>query len=194
MRWPVLAFSYSGIAHHDILATGYLVTALYLIEQLNKGKATETGLLSQKPAARGVLLGLTITTSMLPFFMVVLSSLYFLSLRRWQLLPIFLVRSLRRSAATLCLRRNQLRQSIPAAECRWLRDVRGHLFYFDPRNFGDKLAFYASSVAAYVPVFAVGLLGLSYYPRQLKRGTAVSHAACFDDFAGGVCLEYQIGW
>jgi peptidoglycan/LPS O-acetylase OafA/YrhL len=38
------------------------------------------------------------------------------------------------------------------------------------RNFGDKLAFYASSVVAYVPIFAVGLLGLSYYPREVKRG------------------------
>ena len=55
-------------------------------------------------------------------------------------------------------------------------------FHFDPRNFGDKLYFYASSVAAYVPVFAIGLLGLSYYPRQLKRRAAVSDAARFDGF------------
>ena len=163
------AFSYSGIAHHDILATGYLVIALYLIEQLNKGKATRR-VCYLKAGGAGVLLGLTITTSMLPFFMVVLSLLYFLSLRRWQLLPIFLVGLF---AGLLPL---FVYDAISFGNPFLLPNVAGSgmfadtFFYFDPRNFGDKLAFYASSVAAYVPVFAVGLLGLSYYPRQLKRG------------------------
>ena len=42
-------------------------------------------------------------------------------------------------------------------------------WHFEPRNFGDKLAFYARALIFYVPVFAVGLFGLSYYPRQIKR-------------------------
>jgi len=88
-------------------------SAFLLHLQLNKGNATRR-ICYLKAGGAGVLLGLTITTSMLPFFMGVVSVLYFLLLRRWQLLPVFPGWSLRRSAATLCLRRNQLRQCIPA--------------------------------------------------------------------------------
>lgn len=162
------AFSYSGIAHHDILATGYLVIAFYLILQLNQGGANSR-ICNLQAGGAGVLLGLTITTSMLPFFMVVLSVLYFFSLRRWQLLPIFLAGLF---AGLLPL---FVYDAISFGNPLLLPNVAGSgvfadtFFHFDPRNFGDKLYFYASSVAAYVPVFAIGLLGLSYYPRQLKR-------------------------
>lgn len=163
------AFAYSGIAHHDILATGFLVIAFYLILQLKQGKATRRVCYLNAGGA-GVLLGLTITTSMLPFFMVVLSVLYFLSLRRWQILPVFLAGLF---AGLLPL---FVYDAISFGNPLLLPNVAGSgvfadtFFHFDPRNFGDKLYFYASSVAAYVPVFAIGLLGLSYYPRQLKRG------------------------
>jgi len=74
-------FSYSGIAHHDALATGYLVIAFYFIFQLSRRQVEQHAYL--KSCAAGLLLGLTITTSMLPFFMVILCLLYFLLLRRW---------------------------------------------------------------------------------------------------------------
>ncbi|HEV7472400.1 MAG TPA: hypothetical protein VGN90_00020, partial [Pyrinomonadaceae bacterium] len=83
------AFAYSGIAHHDALATGYLVIAFYFILQLSRGSVTKRAFYL-KAAGAGLLLGLTITTSMLPFFMVVVCALYFLCLRRLELLPIFL--------------------------------------------------------------------------------------------------------
>jgi hypothetical protein len=103
--------------------------------------------------------------------MVVLSVLYFLSLRRWQLFPVFLAGLL---AGLLPL---FVYDAISFGNPFLLPNVAGSgmfadtFFHFDPRNFGDKLSFYASSVVAYVPVFAVGLLGLSYYPRRLKRGS-----------------------
>ncbi len=95
--------------------------------------------------------------------------LYFFSLRRWQLLPIFLAGLF---AGLLPL---FVYDAISFGNPLLLPNVAGSgvfadtFFHFDPKNFGDKLYFYASSVAAYVPVFAIGLLGLSYYPRQLKR-------------------------
>jgi hypothetical protein len=162
------AFSYSGIAHHDVLAGGYLLIAFYLLLQLSRQSATQlVGYI--KAGGAGLLLGLTITTSMLPFFMVVLLVLYFFWLRRWQLLPVFLVGL---AAGLLPL---FVYDAVSFANPFLLPNVAGSsmfsdtFFHFDARNFGNKLAFYATSVVAYVPVFAVGLLGLSYYPRQVKR-------------------------
>jgi hypothetical protein len=163
------AFAYSGIAHHDVLATGYLVIAFYLIMQLSRESATKRVSYFRAGGA-GLLLGLTITTSMLPFFMVVLSACYFFYLRRWRLVSVFLVGLF---TGLLPLFVYDL---VSFGNPFLLPNIAGSgmfadtFFHFDPRNLGDKLAFYASSIAAYVPVFAVGLLGLSYYPRQLKRG------------------------
>jgi 4-amino-4-deoxy-L-arabinose transferase-like glycosyltransferase len=163
------AFAYSGIAHHDALATGYLVLAFCLILQVSRGGATKRAAYL-KAAGAGLLLGLTITTSMLPFFMVVLCALYFLFLRRSKLLAVFLVGML---AGLLPL---FVYDAVSFGNPFLLPNVAGAgmfadtFFHFDPKNLGDKLVFYASSVAAYVLIFAVGLLGLSYYPRQIKRG------------------------
>jgi hypothetical protein len=162
------ALSYSGIAHHDVFATSYLVIAFYLMLQLSRGSATKR-VCYIKAGGAGLLLGLTVTTSMLPFFMVLLSLFYFLSLRRWQLLPVFLVGLL---AGLLPL---FVYDAVNFGNPFLLPNVVGSemfpdtFFHFDVRNFGDKLAFYAISLVAYVPVFAVGLLGLSHYPRQVKR-------------------------
>lgn len=163
------AFSYSGIAHHDVLASGYLVIAFYLLLQLSRGTATKR-VCHITAGGAGLLLGLTITTSMLPFFMVVLCVCYFLYLRRWQLLPAFLAGLL---AGLLPL---FVYDAVSFGNPFLLPNVAGSsmfpdtFFHLDVRNFGDKLAFYASSVVAYVPIFAIGLLGLSYYPREVKRG------------------------
>lgn len=165
------AFAYSGIAHHDALATGYLVIAFYLILQLSRGSATKRASYL-KAAGAGFLLGLTITTSMLPFFIVVVCVLYFLSLRRAVLLPLFLVGML---AGLLPL---FIYNVVSFGSPFLLPNIAGAgmfadtFFHFDPKNLGDKVVFYASSVAAYVPIFAVGLFGLSYYPRKIKRGPA----------------------
>jgi hypothetical protein len=162
------AFSYSGIAHHDVLASGYLVTALYLILQLSRKNTTKrAGYL--KAGGSGLLLGLTITTSMLPFFMVLLCVAYFLYLRRWELLPLFVV-GLFAGLLPLFIY-DAVSFGNPFLPPNIVgEDVFGDTFFhFDPRNFGDKLVFYASSVIAYMPVLAVGLFGFSYYPRQIKR-------------------------
>src|ERR1700730_2765845 len=91
--WPLLTtfayalattvFPYAGIAHHDALATGYLVLVIYLVFQLSRqGRPYGRGAILASGAA-GLLVGLTITTSMLAFFMALVSAIYFITLRRW---------------------------------------------------------------------------------------------------------------
>ncbi|HZE63019.1 MAG TPA: hypothetical protein VE056_04030, partial [Pyrinomonadaceae bacterium] len=145
----------------------YLVIAFYFIFQLSRQPHDRRAYL--KSCAAGLLLGLTITTSMLPFFMVILCLLYFLSLRRSGLLPIFLVGLL---AGLLPL---FIYDAVSFGNPFRLANIAGASMFadtfwrFEPRNFGDKLALYSRALVFYVPVFAVGLFGLSYYPGQIKR-------------------------
>lgn len=178
--WPVGAtlayglatttFPYSGIAHHDALATGYLVLAFYFIFQLSRRKVDEHTYL--KSCAAGLLLGLTITTSMLPFFMVVLCSVYFLSLRRWRLLPVFLIGLLAGLLPLFIFDAVSFGNPFRLANIAGASMFADTFWHFAPKNFGDKLAFYSRALVFYVPVFAIGLFGLSYYPREIKRSPA----------------------
>src|SRR5262245_61084346 len=98
--WPIataltfglgsLTFAYSGIAHHDTIATAFLVIAFYLIFTLARHNSSERSN-RLKAGLAGLCLGLTVTTSMLLFFMVIVVGIYFLSLRRWRLVAPFLI-------------------------------------------------------------------------------------------------------
>ena len=160
------AFSYSGIAHHDALATGYLVIAFCLIFQLSRGKATKRAAYLNA-AGSGLLLGLAITTSMLPFFMVIVCLFYFLSLRRWRLLPILVLGLI---AGLLPL---FIYNAVSFGNPLLLPNIAGNYsdtyFHFSPTNFGNKLALYAQAVIFYAPIFVLGLFGLSYFPSGVKR-------------------------
>ena len=176
--WPLLTagayalgtnvFAYSGIAHHDALATGYLVIAFYLIFDLpRRGWDGRREII--KSACAGLLLGLAVTTSMLVFFMTIVCALYFLWLRRWKLIPFFLVALLIGSLPLF------IYDAVSFGNPFLLPNVVGaHMFadtffHFSAKNFGDKLVWYSTMLVVYVPVFAAGLFGLSYYPRTLKR-------------------------
>jgi hypothetical protein len=160
-------FSYSGIAHHDALATGYLVIAFYFIFQLSRRHLDQRAYLNS--CAAGLLLGLTITTSMLPFFMVILCLLYFVSLRRPGLLPIFLVGSLAGLLPLFIYDAVSFGNPLRLANFAGASMFADTFWHFEPRNFGDKLALYSRALVFYVPVFVVGLFGLSYYPGQIQR-------------------------
>src|SRR5207247_1979686 len=81
--WGTIQFAYSGIAHHDTIATAFLITGFYVIFLIRYDPRPDRDRL--RAVLGGVLLGLTLTTSMLHFFMVVVVGIYFLSLRRWKL-------------------------------------------------------------------------------------------------------------
>jgi hypothetical protein len=164
------ALAYSGIAHHDALATGSLVIAVYLTLQLSREKTT-TRASYWRAAGAGLLFGLTITTSMLPFFMVLLFVIYFLYLRRRsKLLPIFFLAMLTGLLPLFIYNAVSFGNPLLLPNVAGAALFADTFFHFDPNNFGDKLVFYARSVTAYAPVFVVGLFGWSYYPREIKRG------------------------
>lgn len=176
--WPMLTtlsyalattiFAYSGIAHHDALATGYLVLAFYLIFDLPRAGWDGWSEIA-RGAAVGLLLGLAVTTSMLVSFMVLACVLYFLWLRRWKLIPLFAV------ALLIGLLPLFIYDARSFGNPFLLPNVAGaHLFAdaffrFSAKNFGDKIVWYTTMVVVYAPVLLPGIFGLSYYPRSLKR-------------------------
>ena len=177
--WPMLTtlvyalgttvFAYSGIAHHDALATGYLVLAFYFIFQISRqGRPYGRGAMLMSAAA-GLLLGLTVTTSMLPFFMVLVCAIYFLSLRRVKLVPLFLAAMLIGLLPLFVYNARSFGNPFLLSNVVSAAQYPDTFFYFGARNFGEKLVFYSSMVMVYVPVFAIGLFGLTYYPRAFKR-------------------------
>jgi hypothetical protein len=177
--WPLLAalsyglattaFAYSGVAWHDALATGYLTVALYLVVRLRRemeGRSATT-----LAACAGALLGLTVMTSMLPFFMVVAAAFYFVSLRRWRLLPAFFVGVV---AGLLPL---LIYDAVCFGNPLLLPNVAGNysdtFFRLDGENFFGKLDFYARMLSLYAPVFWAGLAGLALLPARLRREQAL---------------------
>ena len=180
--WPMLTtfayalattvFPYSGIAHHDALATGYLVLAFYFIFQISRqGRPYGRGAMLMSAAA-GLLLGLTVTTSMLPFFMVMVCAIYFLSLRRVKLVPLFLAAMLIGLFPLFVYDARSFGNPFLLSNVVSANQFPDTFFYFGAKNFGEKLVFYSSMLTVYVPVFAIGLFGLTYYPRAFKRSPA----------------------
>ena len=80
-------FPYSGVAHHDVIATSYLAIAFCLLE---KTLAPDARRRPAIPAAAGVLLGLTLFTSMLPAGIVLVLLARALLARRKGLMPVLL--------------------------------------------------------------------------------------------------------
>ncbi len=177
--WPLLAalsyglattaFAYSGIAWHDALATGCLTIALYLSVRLRREDSGRKA--TALAACAGLLLGLTVTTSMLPFFMALAVALYFVTLRRWKLTAAFLF------GGTLGLLPLLVYNTICFGNPLLLPNVAGNysdtFFRLDWTNFTGKLSFYAHMLTLYAPVFWAGLLGLALYPSKLRREQAL---------------------
>jgi hypothetical protein len=178
LSWPMLAtfayalattiFAYSGIAHHDALATGYLVIAFYLIFDLpRRGWDGRREMIES--AGAGLFLGLAVTTSMLVFFMALVCAIYFLWQRRWKLIPFFL------AAILIGLLPLFVYDAVSFGNPFLLPNVAGAqmfadtFFHFSAKNSGDKLVWYSTMLVVYAPVFVAGLFGFSYYPKALKR-------------------------
>jgi hypothetical protein len=160
------AFAYSGVPWHDELAAGYLTIALYLLIRLARGSG-RVGWPKATTACAGLMLGLTVTTSMLPFFMAVAAAVYFLSLRRWRLLPAFLLGGLVGLAPLLVY------NAVCFGNPLLMPNLAGRYSdtFFNPnrKNFLSKLVFYARMLTLYAPVFWAGLAGLALLPRRLRR-------------------------
>jgi hypothetical protein len=176
LGWPLLAaaiyalgttaLAYSGIAHHDALAAGYIVIAFTLTL-----KATRPYETTRRDAARaacaGLFLGLAVTTSMLPFFMVVAVGLYFLLFSNRRLLAPFLAGGLAGLAPLLVF------DAISFGNPLLLPNVAGNyddtFFAPTPGNFLRKAYFYAWMLTLYAPVAWAGLAGLWPLTRVRRR-------------------------
>jgi hypothetical protein len=160
------AFVYSGVSLHDPIASSFLVIAFYLLvlishRQLSSGRAKVLALLS------GVLIGLTLTTSMLPFLMACGLCLYVLSLRRWDLsmfafcgvitglLPLLVY-------DTICFGNPFLLANVAGG-------YSDTFWEFQLSNFVNKVRFYSWEITNYVPVVWAGLFGLAFLPREFRR-------------------------
>lgn len=166
------AFPYAGIAHHDALATGYLVGALYFVFRLRHAAAHSSS--ARDAALAGVLLGLTITTSMLPFFMVCIIALYFFSLCQWRTIPYFAAGGLFGLAPLLFY--DWVNFGSPFI----LPNVAGNyddtFFYLETENLLAKIQFYAAFVTQYAPLVWFGLVGWFFVPRKFRREQVVVFA------------------
>jgi hypothetical protein len=179
--WPLITaigyglgttvFAYSGIAHHDALATGYLAIAFYLIFDLPGGGWSSRRAIVTSALA-GFLLGLALTTSMLVFFMTLVCAGYFFWMRRWKLAPFFLVGFVAGLAPLLIYDASSFGNPFLLPNFVGAQVFSDTFFHFNARNFGEKLVWYSSMLAVYVPLFIVGVFGLSYYPRALKSKPA----------------------
>ena len=174
--WPVLAaltfglattaLPYSGIAHHDALAADYLIIGCYLVFSLSRHRLSAQGEIIRAGAA-GFLLGLTATTSILPAFMAIAVVVYFFSLCRWTLSPVFLL------GCVVGLLPLLFYDGVSFGNPFLLPNLAGRFsdtyFHIDWNNFVGKLRFYARVVTQYVPVFWLGLIGLICLLRQSRR-------------------------
>lgn len=164
------AFAYSGFAYHDTLASGYLVIAFYLVVLLTRQQVIQKNA-PLVGATAGVLLGATLTTSMLPFFMVLVVGVYLVSVRRWKitlaalagglvgLAPLFLYNA--KSFGNPLLSPN-LAGGYPDA-----------FLHLDLHNSIGKARFYASEITFYDPVVWLGILALAFFPRGMRREALV---------------------
>ncbi len=156
--------AYSGLAHHDTLATAFLVIAFYLTILTKSNSYTDQ---TNKLIALGAgfLLGLTITTSMLHFFMVVVVGIYFLSLRRWKLVPPMMIGGFASVLPMLiynavCFGNPFLPPAVANAKFTGYNPE--VFFYLDLANFLEKLRVYRILIDDYDPVLWVGLVGLFF--------------------------------
>ncbi|MBD0373307.1 MAG: hypothetical protein ICV60_20890 [Pyrinomonadaceae bacterium] len=159
-------FPYAGIAHHDAIASGFVVIAFYFAFRTAQDSEEGRRAFFMSLLA-GLFLGLTVTTSMLAFWPALAIFLYFLSLMRWRVLPYFLLGGFAGVAPLL------IYDWVNFGNPLLLPNVAGNysdtFFHLAWDNFTGKLGFYLKWTIAYAPLFLVGLAGLSLLPRRFRR-------------------------
>ena len=168
------AFAYSGIAHHDALATAFLLAAFYCVFSITASKSEKT---KSYAHAAGLFLGFTITTSMLPFFMAVVVAIYFLFQRKRKLIPFFAIGGIFGIAPLL------IYDWMSFGNPFLLPNVAGNysdtFFRWDFYNVVDKIRFYAKMSAFYSPTFLLGLIGLAFLPQRFLKAKVFAFGVIF---------------
>jgi hypothetical protein len=160
------AFVYSGFAYHDAIAAGYLAIAFCFALLLAQRRAT--GRLAKILAVScGLLLGLTITTSMLPFFMACVVGLYVIWLRQWKLTGLLMLGGVIGIAPLLFF--NSVSFGNPFLNSYMAGGYPESMLHFNWSNSMAKVRLYLTEITFYVPVVWLGILGLAFFPRRFRR-------------------------
>ncbi|HEV2826616.1 MAG TPA: hypothetical protein VGW76_03365 [Pyrinomonadaceae bacterium] len=160
------AFAYSGFAYHDTLASAYLVIAFYLIVILARQQVSERNAPLVAGAA-GLLLGITITTSMLPFFMVCVAGVFLLSIWRWKLAVAAITGALVGLVPMFIY--NARSFGNPLLSPNLAGDYPETFLHLNLQNSISKAGLYTSEITLYDPIVWCGILGLVFFPRALRR-------------------------
>ena len=160
------AFVYSGISHHEPIASALLVIAFYAAILIRK-RRPQGRVAKLCAGGAGLLLGLVITTSMVPFFMVFVVGVYLALLRRKDLILPVLIGVVAGLAPLLVF--DLVAFGNPLLLPNFAGGYTDTTPHFDLHNFAIKTRFFARSLTIYVPVVWVGVFGLAFYPRELRR-------------------------
>ncbi len=159
------ALPYSGIAHHDAIASSLLLIAFYRLFLSVRNRQVRQA--NGQTLAAGVLLGLVITTSMLPSLMVVVAVVYWLSFRQWRQLA-WLALGLLIGLVPLLLY-DAINFGSPLTLPNIAGDYEDTFLHLDWDNFQSKLVFYGTFVVEYTPLVLWGLVGFAFLPDQFRR-------------------------
>ena len=165
------AMAFSGVAWHDVLATALLVIAVYLLRTI-RNISLAPAMARNLSVVAGFLLGMTITTSMTFFFMVVLFGVYFLTMRRWPLLAPFVFGGLAGVAPMLFYNAVNFGNpfTFPAVAYFQYSGMPPDVYFFlEWHNFESKVIAYFTLINWYVPVLWLGLVGLVFLPSRVRR-------------------------
>ena len=175
LAWPLVCslvyafgtttFAYSGFAYHDSLASGFLVIAFYLLLLLSRQLVHE----DRAPlvaAATGFLLGLTVTTSMLPFFMACVMAVYLLWIGRRGGRAAALIGGALGVVPLLIF--NAKSFGNPLLNSYIAGGYPESFLRFDLHNSIDKVWLYVSEISLYDPVVWLGLGALAFCLRGFR--------------------------
>lgn len=160
------AFVYSGIAYHDALASGYLAIAFYCAVLLAR-RRLQGQWAKLLAGVCGVSLGVTVTTSMLPFFMACVIGLYVVSLRRGELVLLLLLGGI--IGITPLFLYNAVSFGNPLINSYIAGGYPESMLHFDLHNTLAKIQLYLSEITLYAPIVWLGALGLILFPRSIRR-------------------------
>src|SRR6185503_2629908 len=133
--------------------SGYLVIAFYLALLLAGSKVRRETLVA---AAAGALLGLTVTTSMLPFFMACVVGVYLLTLRSWKIVLAAIAGGLAGIAPLLWY--NAISFGNPFLNSYTAGGYPESALQINLHNSIEKVWLYASEITLYDPLVWLGVL------------------------------------
>jgi DNA-binding beta-propeller fold protein YncE len=174
--WGTITFAYAGIAHHDLIAGTFLITAFYLIFQLRADPRRNRERI--RTILAGLLLGFTLTTSMIPFFMAIVVGIYFLSLKKWHLVPAMLISGVVGLLPMLLYNTINFGNPLTLPMSLYIHHpVDSVYFSFQWENFVEKLRVYSLWTYWYGPVLFIALIGLALLVCKRRReGIAIATA------------------